>query len=235
MGSEMINIKGTKKGLVILLDSNKDFNELKSRLKEKIISSRGFFKGARFTFKLDETILDLDKEKELEAICCEHGLIRSEEEIPHSQQISKLAKSANHTKDTNDTEETEETEDTKVSTQPEKGSLLLTSGLRSGQKVNYDGNITILGDVNYGSEIVASGDIVVMGTLRGIAHAGASGNGKALIVAYRLKASQIRIGSQIGCSPDEVSDKSRGPEVAFISDGKINIQKYVPNKLKLVM
>ena len=65
--------------------------------------------------------------------------------------------------------------------------------LRSGQKLEEEGSIIILGDVNSGAEVVAADNIVVLGTLRGLAHAGAKGNTKAIIAAGKLDAVQIRI------------------------------------------
>ena len=65
--------------------------------------------------------------------------------------------------------------------------------LRSGQKIEEQGSIVILGDVNSGAEVVAADNIVVLGTLRGLAHAGAKGNTKAIIAAGKLDTVQIRI------------------------------------------
>lgn len=65
--------------------------------------------------------------------------------------------------------------------------------LRSGQRVEYEGSIVVLGDVNGGAEVVAGDNIVVLGVLRGIAHAGAKGNKKAMIAAAEIDAPQVRI------------------------------------------
>ena len=65
--------------------------------------------------------------------------------------------------------------------------------LRSGQKLETEGSIVILGDVNSGAEVIASDNIVVLGNLRGLAHAGAKGNKQAIIAAGLLDTVQIRI------------------------------------------
>lgn len=65
--------------------------------------------------------------------------------------------------------------------------------LRSGNRIEYEGSIVILGDVNHGAEVIASDNIVVLGYLRGMAHAGAKGNKKAMIAAASIEAPQIRI------------------------------------------
>ena len=65
--------------------------------------------------------------------------------------------------------------------------------LRSGQKLEFNGSIVVLGDVNSGAEVIAGENIVVLGTLRGLAHAGAKGNKEAIICAGSIEVSQIRI------------------------------------------
>lgn len=65
--------------------------------------------------------------------------------------------------------------------------------LRSGQKVEIEGSIVIIGDVNSGAEVIASDNIVVLGALRGLAHAGAKGNERAIIAAGKVDTVQIRI------------------------------------------
>ena len=65
--------------------------------------------------------------------------------------------------------------------------------LRSGQKLEKEGSIVVIGDVNSGAEVIASDNIVVLGSLRGLAHAGAKGNKQAIIAAGTLGSVQIRI------------------------------------------
>lgn len=78
------------------------------------------------------------------------------------------------------------------------------SSLRSGQKVEFEGSIVVLGDVNFGAEVIAGENIVVLGTLRGLAHAGAKGNKEAVITAGAIEAAQIRISNVVKeCERDE--------------------------------
>lgn len=65
--------------------------------------------------------------------------------------------------------------------------------LRSGMKLEYEGSIVVLGDVNAGAEVIAGENIVVLGILRGVAHAGAKGNVEAMIAAAQIESPQIRI------------------------------------------
>ena len=103
---------------------------------------------------------------------------------------------------------------------PEQQALFLQQTLRSGQSIHYAGNVTLIGDVNPGAEIVAGGNIIVWGTLRGVAHAGAFGDEETAICALDLQPSQIRIAGYIGRPPDN----RRGafePEIARIEGGQI--------------
>ena len=65
--------------------------------------------------------------------------------------------------------------------------------LRSGQKLEFEGSLIVLGDVNAGAEVVAGDNIVILGVLRGLAHAGAKGNIKAIIATNEIDCVQIRI------------------------------------------
>ncbi len=65
--------------------------------------------------------------------------------------------------------------------------------LRSGQKIEFEGSLVILGDVNSGAEVIAGENIVVLGDLRGLAHAGAKGNKKAIIATHKIDCPQVRI------------------------------------------
>jgi septum site-determining protein MinC len=102
--------------------------------------------------------------------------------------------------------------------------LYLRQTVRSGQMVRHDGTILIAGDVNPGAEVVATGDIIVFGNLRGLAHAGAAGDGEAQIIAVNLRPTQIRIAGFTARSPDQGAPPlSKHPEVARVQDGEIHI------------
>lgn len=103
--------------------------------------------------------------------------------------------------------------------------------IRSGQVINYEGNIVIIGDCHPGSEITALGDITVWGVLSGIAHSGSSGNERAKIRALKMNAIQLRIANCYARRPDSLStifvEKTNTfiPEEARIVNGEIVIFK----------
>jgi septum site-determining protein MinC len=101
--------------------------------------------------------------------------------------------------------------------------------LRGGQILQQMGNIVVVGDVNPGAELVASGDILVFGALRGTAHAGAQGDAAARVAALELAPTQLRIATYIAA--DEAKRKAREPEVAFIHEERITIAPYAKARL----
>ncbi len=110
----------------------------------------------------------------------------------------------------------------------QEDTMLVQRTLRSGQTIEYTGNVVVLGDVNPGAEIIAGGHVVVMGALRGVVHAGAFGDNSATITAFLLEPTQLRIASHITRPPDGAGALDViEPEVALIKDGTVVIEKYV--------
>ncbi len=103
--------------------------------------------------------------------------------------------------------------------------VLVQRTIRSGQTLKHPDHIVILGDVNPGAEIIAGGNIIVLGNLRGLAHAGAFGNQSAVVAAFRLEPTQLRIADYITRAPDDEINETVYPEVACIKDGVVFIEK----------
>ncbi len=98
--------------------------------------------------------------------------------------------------------------------------------MRSGKSVHYPGHVVVIGDVNPGAEIVAEGNIIVMGRVLGFIHAGSAGNDQAIIIANLLKPTQIRISTYISVPPsDDESFHTTVPEKAIVYNGVIKIEK----------
>jgi septum site-determining protein MinC len=95
--------------------------------------------------------------------------------------------------------------------------------LRGGQTLHHTGNIVVVGDVNPGAELIATGDILVFGRLAGIAHAGAQGDEGARIYALDLAATQLRIATFIAAEEGAKRRAAREPEAAVARDGHIVI------------
>lgn len=105
--------------------------------------------------------------------------------------------------------------------------LYLQTTLRSGADIRHNGSVIILGDLNPGSSVVADGDILVWGRLRGLAHAGAKGNGRCLIMALQMEPTQLRIADFVA-RPPETPPTEYYPEVAYVTpQGAIRIARAI--------
>ena len=106
--------------------------------------------------------------------------------------------------------------------------ILVHRTLRSGFSIQNSGHVVIVGDVNPGAEIIAGGDVMVWGRLRGMVHAGAQGDQHAVVCALDLSPTQLRIANQIVITP-----KRRGkpqPEMASIRNGQVVSEFWDPKR-----
>lgn len=99
-----------------------------------------------------------------------------------------------------------------------------TGAVRSGQKIEFEGSLVIIGDVNSGAEIMAGENIVVLGTLRGLAHAGAKGNVGAVIAANRIESVQIRISNIVKEIVKDDEEYNIPKTYAYIKDDQIILE-----------
>jgi septum site-determining protein MinC len=114
---------------------------------------------------------------------------------------------------------------------PVGGARVLTvdGTVRSGAVVRAAGDVQVFGDVNPGAEVVAGGNVVVFGALKGMAHAGCRGDDRAIVLAFDMRPTQLRIGKAITLSLDahpERASRTPLPEIAWIAEGDIRIEPY---------
>lgn len=102
--------------------------------------------------------------------------------------------------------------------------LYIETTVRSGVEVRHPGTVVVIGDVNPGSSIIADGDVLVWGVLRGVAQAGAAGNSRCLIMALRMEPTQIRIADFVARAP-ETPPNQYTPEVAYVTTDGIRIAR----------
>ncbi len=226
-----IVMKGTKDGLLIIFPDGITWNDLLKQLGDMLDKDKSFWIGASTSVdlgshKLDETQINRLNEMLikryhllLESVYCKEEITRnSAEKIglktgkTHPNSPKTVAATVEHLGDI--------VQNNNITM---GNALYLKQTIRSGQTVKFDGNIIIYGDTNPGSQIIATGDIVIIGSLRGIAHAGARGDEKCHIIATNLRPTQLRIASYIGMSDDEQKQNSDSPEYACVTDGKIYI------------
>lgn len=194
-------IKGTKDGLVFLLNDDCSFDEVVEELKDKLENShQQLLNGPimRTTVKTGHRILtDYQKELLHEVFKAKGNLYLHS--IEHETELEK-----------------------KVC---EDHVQLIHKTIRSGQVLQYEGNILLVGDINPGGILIATGDIYILGTLRGIAHAGINGNKKAVIAASVMEPTQLRIAEIVTRPPEERAErKTFKQEVAYIHEDQIRIE-----------
>ncbi|MBM7613582.1 septum site-determining protein MinC [Alkaliphilus hydrothermalis] len=202
-----IEFKGTKKGIYVQIKPHNDFETLKLNLIEKLEKTKTFFSGAKI-LDIQCNTISLEEKEELEKIMSTRYQMQVQrEEFQEDPPIDEVFQGIN-----------------------EGMTKFIPKTLRSGQKINYKGNVVIFGDVNPGAEIIAYGNIVVLGSLRGIAHAGSNGNKYARVVAYYLDPTQLRIADKIARSPDGEYEKPKGPELACIKDEVVYIEPFLTKR-----
>ena len=107
--------------------------------------------------------------------------------------------------------------------------------MKSGSQVSATCNVVVMGDVSSGARVVANGNVMVMGSVQGFIHAGADGNENAYAVAGNLNPKVLQIAKNIAEAPEDESydeNKQGGPEIAFVSNGTIVIESYLPKTIK---
>lgn len=102
----------------------------------------------------------------------------------------------------------------------------IISPIRSGNKIMYEGSIVVIGDVNAGAEIIAGENIIVLGDLRGVAHAGAKGNKKAVIAADNIEAPQLRIANLLWENEGEQENNEKLKTYAHVENNEIVLTSY---------
>ncbi|MBW1879593.1 MAG: septum site-determining protein MinC [Deltaproteobacteria bacterium] len=112
--------------------------------------------------------------------------------------------------------------------EPGRRTLYVHRTLRSGASVRFEGDIMVMGDVNPGAQVIGSGNVLVLGALKGLAHAGSAGDEGAFILAFDLRPTQLRIARKIAIPPQRTPDARFDPEVARIEGDHLVVEPYRP-------
>lgn len=191
-----ILISGVKSGLRIEMSDGKAFSKVCKQLEKEFKQAPLFFENSVAEIGYGQRTLSAKQKKKLRAICENYHVLYRE--LPPNYK------------------EREE----------QANALMITRTLRSGQKIEYNGHVVILGDVQPGAEVAAAGNILVWGALRGIAHAGAAGNNKALVCAMRLIPLQLRISDFVAIDLDTENKDIDRPEIAYIKGEEIISEEW---------
>ena len=210
--------KGTRSGIEVLFDAFAPFDTIKEDLKKKLRGNARFI-GNRADVKVSAVVgrelPDNEKEELLEIF----SLYFNAEGVEFVSARSDAGETVAPVFGEALVPEANGLREDKI--------MFVRSTLRSGQRVECEGHIIVMGDVNPGAQLVAGGNIVVLGTLRGVAHAGALGDAGSIVFALNLRPTQLRIADLIAVAPKE-EQKTGYPELAHASQGKIVIEPYKP-------
>ncbi|MEN1970480.1 septum site-determining protein MinC [Lentibacillus sp. N15] len=177
---QLITIKGTRDGLTLFIDDSCSFEDAYLELREKLTEHPNKEDpSVAVTVKLGNRFLNPEQ----------------------TMQLQKLISNDNHF-DVQSFESNVITKEEALSLKEESEVKALNKIIRSGQVLEVTGDLLLIGDVNPGGKVVSTGNIYIMGNLRGIAHAGVTGDRNAVIAASYMKPSQLRIADYISRAPD---------------------------------
>lgn len=222
-----IAIKGTRDGLLLTLEPETPFGELLKALSDRLAEAPSFFHGASLAVDTSRRRLRGSERTQLESLLAHYHMSVAPAEQASMRKTRENGEYAFFNIPATTAELLETT-----STQGQSGlresedTLFLRRTIRSGQAIHHSSNIVVLGDVNHGAEVVAGGDIIVWGVLRGMVHAGYPNNENAYVCALLLAPIQLRIAHLLSRPPDGVEAQPR-PEVAAIRNGRIVVETWI--------
>lgn len=226
-----IAIKGTRNGLLLTLEPETPFSELLHALADRLAEAPAFFRGASLSVDTSRRMLRISERVQLEDLLAHYQM--SVMPLEQTTRTRKLPQREAKTVVLQSLETPGETPAAPPSPEPESvrdprasaDTLFLRRTLRSGQAIHHPSNVVVLGDVNHGAEIVAGGDIIVWGVLRGMVHAGYPENEQALVCALQLSPVQLRIAHLLSRPPEGFESQAK-PEVASIKREQIVVETW---------
>jgi len=218
-----VQIKGVREGLLITLGEG-EWPVLQQELMQHIADQSSFFQGAKVALDVGNHILHAAEMGSLRDKLADKGvsLWAILSNSPTTEQTSQMLGLA-----------------TRLSApRPERvirkldtnfagdNTVFVQKTLRSGFKISAAGHVIVIGDVNPGAEIIASGSVVIWGKLRGVVHAGAEGDEQAVVCALDLAPTQLRIADKIAIAPQRKGKPQ--PEIAHIQDNQVTAISWNP-------
>jgi septum site-determining protein MinC len=217
-----IAIKGTRNGLLLTLKPETPFGELLNALSERLAEAPGFFRGAALAVDTSHRTLRVSERTQLEDLLAHYQM----SVVPWEQVVAVQKESEIEALPSMDMSSTNDTVQVQRDPRESDDTLFLRRTVRSGQAIHHRSNVVVLGDVNPGAEIIAGGDIIIWGALRGLVHAGYPDNEHALVCSLHLAPVQLRIAHLLS-RPPEGTDTQPQPEVAAIKQGQIVVEAWI--------
>ena len=203
--SQIVTIKLTKNQIIITLDQNSTYKEVLKNLKKKLPELKNLYKDDKTPIFITGKVLKNKEITEIKELINKEIDVEIEIDSPEVLGLYGIKRTYN--------------EDI-----GESLSIYHRGDLRSGQKLENEGSIVIIGDVKSGAEIIAGENIIILGKLRGLAHAGAKGNNKAIIAAESIDVPQIRISNIVREMEKKDEEYSVKYKYAFVDNDKIELE-----------
>ncbi|MBE5930244.1 MAG: septum site-determining protein MinC [Lachnospiraceae bacterium] len=227
-------IKGTTYGFSVYVDEQAEFATICELVKEKFKESAKFFGAAKMAISFEGKRLSDEEQRELLNIIAANSEVQIVCVIEKNGETEEL-----HRRSLEDC-----IQEQQLQALDSSNGQFYKGNLRSGQVLETETSIIIVGDVNQGATVTSKGNIIVLGALLGNVYAGAGGNENAFVLALELDPVQIRIADTIARAPDKVGkalwkrekEKTKEPKIAFRSGGNIFIEpvsRTVLNDIKL--
>ena len=222
--NSLIQIKGLRDGLLVSLD-DAPWEEQRAAFLTQVDAQPAFFKGARLALDVSSQVLHVNELSDLRDQLSDRGIFLWAviSESPTTETTAQLLGLATRISKPRP----EEMRSLAVKDIDDETALFLDRTLRSGTRIEFPGHVVVLGDVNPGAEIIAEGNVIVWGRLRGVAHAGSKGNKDAVICSLDLSPTQLRIADEVSgtLKPRE----NPRPEIARINEnGKLQAEFWSP-------
>jgi septum site-determining protein MinC len=216
-----VQIKGIREGLLVTLGEG-EWPEIQQSLLDKIDDQGDFLRGARMILDVENHILNAATMGKLRDELSEKGVslwavLSNSPMTEQTAQTMGLATRIHQAHPDSDAR-------TVVSGVDGEEAILIRRTLRSGNSIEFPGHVIVMGDVNPGAEIIAGGDIVVWGRLRGMVHAGAEGDDEAMVCALDLTPTQLRIADKIAIPPQERGEHK--PEIAVVRGDQVVAESW---------
>lgn len=224
--SQPVVLKSNRYGINLILDADMPFGQLEEAILEKFRESEKFFKNAKIAISFDGRRLSQEEEFSILDMIAKNTSIQVICVVDQDEMREQMYK---------------EKIDSYYQDVADNTGEFYKGTLRSGQVLKCDTSIVIIGDVNPGAKIIAKGNIVILGSLKGNAYAGAAGDESCFVTALDMDPVQIKIGNVIGRSADRgpweaIRNRHRtmDPQIALVSKGNIMIEPITHGLLKKI-
>lgn len=242
--SQSVQIKGTKSGIILVLDESVPFDKLKGEIADKFQEASSFLGKHKMGLIIRGRNLSESEQEEVVSIIINNSdlsitcIVDEQSTTERLFNIEKEEKALEEKSASLESQEEVVSAAVAAASAYDNSALIYTGNLRSGQDISCEQSVILLGDVKPGGSVTSYGSIFILGELRGNAFAGAGGDRDAIVMALKLDPLQVRIADAIAISPDaekgpkirfrkkKLVNSENEPEVAYIDNGHIVKTSY---------